>query len=84
MNEDSAHKEALFVCGFFLWVFQKKGVIYGRNQEAPPIPFQSTAEANLRSFGRLLPEEGGRMPSSRIVISSESEKSFSFAVKQQL
>ena len=27
----------------------------------PPIPFQSTAEANLRPFGRLLPEEGGRM-----------------------
>ena len=42
------------------------------------------SEASLRPFGRLLPEEGGRKPFSRIVISSESEKSFSFAVKQQL
>ncbi|MCI6781308.1 MAG: hypothetical protein SO159_06835 [Dialister sp.] len=48
--------------------------------------------------GHLLPEEGGRMPPhrlpmkkaydtriplSRIVISSESEKSFSFAVRQK-
>ena len=33
--------------------------------------------------GHLLPEEGGSMPPSRIVISSESEKSFSFAVKNR-
>ena len=30
----------------------------------------------------LLPKEGGSVPPSRIVISSESEKSFSFAVKK--
>ena len=61
------------------------------------IPFQPAAEANpalLRSAapskGRgsrgsfLLPEEGGRMPLSRIVISSESEKSFLFAVRQRM
>ena len=33
--------------------------------------------------GHLLPGEGGSMPPSRIVISSESEKSFSFAVKNR-
>ena len=32
--------------------------------------------------GHLLPKEGGSVPPSRIVISSESEKSFSFAVKK--
>ena len=33
--------------------------------------------------GHLLPREGGSVPPSRIVISSESEKSFSFAVKKR-
>ena len=32
--------------------------------------------------GHLHPKEGGSVPPSRIVISSESEKSFSFAVKK--
>lgn len=32
-DEDSANEDVLFVCGIFLWVFKKCGVIYGRNQE---------------------------------------------------
>ena len=40
------------------------------------------SRANLRPSGPLLPKEGGSVPPSRIVISSESEKSFSFAVKK--
>lgn len=33
INEDSANEDTLFVCGIFLWVLKKWGVIYGRNQE---------------------------------------------------
>lgn len=33
IDEDSANEDAPFVCGIFLWVFEKRGVIYGRNQE---------------------------------------------------
>ena len=33
IDEDSANEDALFVCGIFLWVLKKWGVIYGRNQE---------------------------------------------------
>ena len=44
------------------------------------IPLRKPASA---PSGHLLPGEGGSMPPSRIVISSESEKSFSFAVKNR-
>ena len=51
-------------------------------RKGPPhffIPLRKPASA---PSGHLLPGEGGSMPPSRIVISSESEKSFSFAVKK--
>ena len=43
------------------------------------IPYREPTSA---PSGHLLPKEGGSVPPSRIVISSESEKSFSFAVKK--
>ena len=42
----------------------------------------SLREPTSAPSGHLLPKEGGSVPPSRIVISSESEKSFSFAVKK--
>ena len=53
-------------------------------RRGPPhffIPLRKPASAQS---GHLLPGEGGGMPPSRIVISSESEKSFSFAVRKAL
>ena len=48
-------------------------------------PKVKESKANLRRYGRLLAEEGGRRECRfpRIVISSASEKSFSFAVEQE-
>ena len=49
----------------------------------PRIPFIPLRKPTSAPSGHLLPGEGGSMPPSRIVISSESEKSFSFAVKNR-
>ena len=49
----------------------------------PRIPFIPLRKPASAPSGHLLPGEGGSMPPSRIVISSESEKSFSFAVKNR-
>ena len=55
-----------------------------RGNASRPFLFNPEQKPTSGAARRLLPEEGGRMPSSRIVISSASEKSFSFAVKQKL
>ena len=52
-------------------------------ERAAPFLFFSLREPASAPSGHLLPGEGGSMPTSRIVISSESEKSFSFAVKNR-
>ena len=52
-------------------------------ERAAPFLFISLREPASAPSGHLLPGEGGNMPPSRIVISSESEKSFSFAVKNR-
>ena len=41
-------------------------------------------DLGARCFMQTCTEEGGSVPLSRIVISSESEKSFSFAVRKKL
>ena len=45
--------------------------------------FNLWREPTSAPSGHLLPEEGGSVTPSRIVISSEREKSFSFAVRQK-
>ena len=52
-------------------------------ERATPFLFIPLREPASAPLGHLLPGEGGSMPPSRIVISSESEKSFSFAVKNR-
>ena len=52
-------------------------------ERAAPFLFISLREPASAPSGHLLPGKGGSMPPSRIVISSESEKSFSFAVKKR-
>ena len=49
---------------------------------ASPCVKMPLREPTSAPSGHLLPKEGGSVPPSRIVISSESEKSFSFAVKK--
>ena len=58
----SAREKSFFVCGQISAV--RRGD-HGKHR-SPHI-----GEANLRPFGRIIPEEGGRMPSSCISISSE-------------
>ena len=57
----------------------------GVGRRAGGWPKVKESKANLRRYGRLLAEEGGRRECRfpRIVISSASEKSFSFAVEQE-
>ncbi len=52
-------------------------------ERAAPFLFIPLRKPTSAPSGHLLPGEGGSMPPSRIVISSESEKSFSFAVKNR-
>ena len=52
-------------------------------RKRPPHFFIPLRKPTSAPSGHLLPGEGGSMPPSRIVISSESEKSFSFAVKNR-
>ena len=52
-------------------------------RKGPPHSFSSRREPASAPSGHLLPGKGGSVPPSRIVISSESEKSFSFAVKNR-
>ncbi len=55
-----------------------------RKPTPPRCARQPLPREGARVDNSLLPMEGGRMPLSRIVISSESEKSFSFAVRQRM
>mgnify|MGYP006981204049 FL=1 len=52
-------------------------------KRAAPFLFIPLRKPTSAPSGHLLPGEGGSVPPSRIVISSESEKSFSFAVKNR-
>ena len=54
-----------------------------KRERAAPFPFIPLRKPTSAPSGHLLPGEGGSMPPSRIVISSESEKSFSLAVKNR-
>ena len=52
-------------------------------ERVAPFLFIPPREPASAPSGHLLPGEGGSIPPSRIVISSESEKSFSFTVKNR-
>ena len=63
----------------FLWKGQTSEARRGWHPRVRKYRFMQPTSA---PSGHLLPKEGGSVPPSRIVISSESEKSFSFAVKK--
>ena len=85
MNEDSAHKEALFVCGiFFMGISKKRELFMEETKKHRTCLFSSWREPTPCPSADSLWRMEGVCRFPRIVISSEREKSFSFAVKQQL